>query len=51
MKIGRSVAGEAIYNLIETDCVFIERFMRYVHFCGDDFSGLCMPSAEALPDF
>ncbi len=37
MKIGRSVAREPIYNLVKTDYVFIELFMRYVRFCGDGF--------------
>ncbi len=41
MKIGRSVAGELIYNVVEIDCVFIERFMRYVCFCGDNFFLVC----------
>jgi hypothetical protein len=37
VKIGRSVAREPIYNMVKTDCVFIERFMHYVYFCGDGF--------------
>ncbi len=37
LKIGKNVAGEPIYNLVKTNCVFIERFMRYVCFCGDSF--------------
>jgi hypothetical protein len=37
LKIGRSVAEEPIYNLVETNCVFIKRFMRYIHFCDDGF--------------
>jgi hypothetical protein len=37
LRIGRSVVGEPIYNLLKTDCVFIERFMRYVSFYSDGF--------------
>ncbi len=37
LKIGRSVVGESIYNLVETNYVFIEQFMHYVRFCGDNF--------------
>ncbi len=51
LKIGRSVLGESIYNLVETNCVFVERFMCYIRFCGDGFFCLCIPSAEVLLDF
>jgi hypothetical protein len=51
LKISKIVAKEPIYNLAKIDCVFIERFMRYGCFYGDGFSGLCIPSAEALLDF
>ncbi len=37
LKIGRNVARESIYNLVKTNSVFIEQFMRYVCFCGDGF--------------
>jgi hypothetical protein len=48
LKIGRSVAGKPIYNLVETNCVFMSGLCIMFVFVVMVFFGLHIPSVATL---